>query len=291
MTRIYHKPVLLQEVLKFLHPEPNNIFVDATVGQGGHAQALLEAALPVVRLLAIDRDQSNLAITKERLKKYENKVEYVCDSYANLKSHAYDLNFNSVNGILLDIGFSSIHVDDPARGFSFQSAGPLDMRYNQQQELTAEKIISEWDEDDLAEIFRKYGEEKHARKIAQAILKARKDKKISTTTQLADLISSVMPRRGKTHPATKVFQALRIAVNDELGQLEQVLPDAVDLLAPGGRLAIISFHSLEDRIVKNFLKSHPSLKVITKKPVTASAEELKDNPRARSAKLRVAEKI
>lgn len=290
MTRIYHKPVLLQEVIEFLQPEPNKIFVDATVGQGGHAEALLQKALPVVRLLAIDRDQSNLQIAKERLKKYGKAVEYVCDSYANLKSHAHNHKFSNVNGILLDIGFSSVHIDDGTRGFSFQNSGPLDMRYNRTQKLTAQKIISEWDEDDLAEIFRKYGEEKQARKIAQTIVQERRKVKISTTDELADLVLKVIPRRGKTHPATKIFQALRIAVNDELGQLEKALPQAVELLASKGRLAIISFHSLEDRIVKNFLKSCPDLTVITKKPVTPSKEELKANPRSRSAKLRVAEK-
>lgn len=286
-----HVPVLLREVIEHLKPEPKTVFIDGTVGLGGHSKALMERVLPLGRLLAIDRDPRNLDIAKETLVDYTDAVIFVCDSFANMKQHAYDQQLTQVNGILLDLGFSSAHIEDASRGFSFLAEGLLDMRYDPDQSLTAQEIVNKWSEDDLAEIFRKYGEEKQARKIAQALIRQRKHHPFTTTIELAEYIEAIIPRRGKVHPATKVFQALRIAVNDELGELERVLPDAVELLAPGGRLAIISFHSLEDRIVKHFFKKHPELTVVTKKPVAPSEREIKQNPRARSAKLRVAEKL
>ncbi|MBT5807790.1 16S rRNA (cytosine(1402)-N(4))-methyltransferase RsmH [Candidatus Uhrbacteria bacterium] len=290
--RMYnHIPVLLHEVLDYLKPEPNHLFIDGTVGQGGHAKALIERALPVVRLLGIDRDPVNLAIAKKNLSAFGDNVVLVQDSFANAKAHAQAHRFTSVNSILLDIGFSSLHVDDPERGFSFQGDGPLDMRYNQAQELTAEVIINDWSLDELARVFRVYGEDRNARYIAEAIVRQRRDKRIVRTSELADLVLELVPRRGKTHPATKIFQALRIAVNDELGELERALPELVSLLAPGGRIAIISFHSLEDRIVKQFFKNCSDLEVLTKRPVAATRVEVKNNKRSRSAKLRVAERI
>ncbi|MBI4435688.1 16S rRNA (cytosine(1402)-N(4))-methyltransferase RsmH, partial [Candidatus Uhrbacteria bacterium] len=191
----------------------------------------------------------------------------------------------------LDLGFSSVHVDDPDRGFSFQNDGPLDMRYDQSQPLTAGEVVDTWSEEELARIFRQYGEEVNARAIARSIVRSRVEDPLTRTLALAALIASTTRRHGKVHPATKVFQALRIAVNDEFGELERALPECVNLLKPGGRLAIISFHSLEDRIIKQFFKSTPALKVVTKRPITATREERLENPRARSAKLRVAEKI
>jgi 16S rRNA (cytosine1402-N4)-methyltransferase len=286
-----HIPVLLHEVLDYLKPEPNHLLIDGTVGQGGHAKALIERALPVVRLLGIDRDPKNLAIAKENLSAFGDRVVLVQDSFANAKAHAYAHRFTSVNSILLDIGFSSLHVDDPARGFSFSNDGPLDMRYDVSQELSAEVIINSWSVDELARIFRVYGEEKNARSIAEAIVAKRAVHRIVRTEELADLISELVPRPRRTHPATKVFQALRIAVNDELGELKRALPEIVSLLASGGRIAIISFHSLEDRIIKQYFKNDPTLKVITKRPLTASKSEVKENSRSRSAKLRVAERI
>jgi 16S rRNA (cytosine1402-N4)-methyltransferase len=287
---IVHVPVLLREVLSYFSPEPNKVFIDGTVGQGGHAEELLHV-LPEVRLLAIDRDPHNLAIAKDRLADYTDAVIFVSDSYANIKKITYDTEFSQVDGILLDLGYSSYHVEDPSRGFSFMAEGVLDMRYNPRGNgLSAKDIVNQWNEDELAEIFRKYGEERQARRIAQLIISARQQQEIETTTQLADIVASGIRRTGRTHPATKIFQALRIAVNNELGELESALPDFVDCLKPGGRFAIISFHSLEDRIVKQFFKSRDDLTVLTKKPVVPTETETKTNPRARSAKLRVAEK-
>jgi 16S rRNA (cytosine1402-N4)-methyltransferase len=287
---IVHVPVLLHEVLENLKLEPNKVFIDGTVGQGGHAEELLRV-LPEVRLLAIDRDPHNLAVAKNRLVDYTDAVIFVCDSYANIKQITYGTEFTQVDGILLDLGYSSYHVEDASRGFSFMAEGILDMRYNPEGEgMTAKEIVNQWDEDELAKIFRKYGEERQARRIAQLIISARQQQEIETTTQLADIVARGIRRTGRTHPATKIFQALRIAVNNELGELERALPDLVDCLKPGGRLTIISFHSLEDRIVKQFMKSRDDLTVLTKKPVIPTEAETKTNPRARSAKLRVAEK-
>ena len=288
---IVHKPVLLEEVLRELRPQANQDFIDATVGQGGHAEALLRRTLPEGRLLGFDRDPKNLAVAKKRLQPFGRRVKLVNDNYSTVLKHAYDHGFNAVSGILLDLGFSSAHVDDPKRGFSFQLVGPLDMRYDLRQELSAATIVNEWSEDQLALIFRKFGEEQYARQIAQAIVKTRRTENFQTTSELAELVMKVKPRFRKIHPATQVFQALRIAVNDELASLEQVLPDLLTLLAPGGRLAVISFQSLEDRIVKRFfIAKQTEIKIINKKPVIASSSEIKENPRARSAKLRVCEK-
>ncbi|MCH8049409.1 16S rRNA (cytosine(1402)-N(4))-methyltransferase RsmH, partial [Patescibacteria group bacterium] len=199
--------------------------------------------------------------------------------------------FGAPDAILFDLGLSSPHVDMPERGFSFREDGPLDMRYDTTQELTAQEIVNTWSVDELTRVFHLYGEEERARDIASGVVKARREKRIETTTQLADIITRVKKRREKIHPATKVFQALRIAVNDELHQIDAGLRAAVDMLKPGGRLAAISFHSLEDRLVKHFFKSDPQLKRITKKIIRPSVEEITRNPRARSAKLRIAEKI
>lgn len=288
-----HIPVLLNEVITHLQPEPNKSFIDGTVGQGGHAEAIL-SVLPggrQKRLLAIDRDKRNLEVAKARLTRFGEAVVFVHDSFANMKPHATAHGFDQVDGILLDLGFSSAHVDDPQRGFSFQSDGPLDMRYDTSQSLTAATIVNEWDESELARIFRQYGEEKMASKIARAIVEERRKRPFERTIELSECVEGVVKRRGKIHPATQVFQALRIAVNDELGALSRALPDAVELLKSGGRLVIISFHSLEDRMVKAFMKERSDLQVITKHVITPSEEEVKANPRSRSAKLRVAEKV
>jgi 16S rRNA (cytosine1402-N4)-methyltransferase len=286
-----HKPVLQSEVSNYLKPEPKSLLIDGTVGLGGHAATLLPRVLPGGRLLGIDRDATNLELARQRLSGFGDAVVLVHDRYANVRTHAYAHGFTHVNAILLDLGFSSVHVDDPDRGFSFQHDGPLDMRYDQSQSLTASEIVNTWSEEELARIFRQYGEELRARSIAHLMIEARKQEPMTRTLQLADLIASQRRQHGRLHPATKVFQALRMAVNDELGELERVLPECVNLLQPGGRLAIISFHSLEDRLVKNFFKNTSVLKVVTKRPVTATREEIAANPRSRSAKLRVAEKI
>jgi len=290
-TPFIHIPVLLQEVLTYLKPEPKTVWLDGTVGLGGHSEALLTRALPESRLLAMDRDPQNLALAKQCLSAFTDAVIFVSDSFAHAKKHAYAHGLCPFDGILLDLGFSSAHLQDASRGFSFLAAGPLDMRYDpSSQILTAEKIVNTWSEDELARIFRVYGEELKARRFAQAIVKERVKHPLKTTTQLADLIEQEVGYRGKIHPATQIFQALRIAVNDELGELERALPDLAELLKPGGRIAIISFHSLEDRVVKTFFQQCDQLNVVTKKPVTATQTEIKQNPRARSAKLRVAEK-
>ncbi|MFA4846254.1 MAG: 16S rRNA (cytosine(1402)-N(4))-methyltransferase RsmH [Patescibacteria group bacterium] len=285
-----HQPVLLSEVISSLKPEPNDFLIDGTVGLGGHAEVLLAHVLPGGRLLGIDRDADNLASARERLSGFGNSVVLVRDSYANAKIHAMAHGFDRVSGILLDLGFSSVHVDDPTRGFSFAHDGPLDMRFDQSQSLTAEVIVNEWSQDELARVFRLFGEEPKAAQAAEAIVECRKDARIETTASLVQCLSGALPRQGKMHGSTRVFQALRIAVNDELGELERALPDFVDLLAPGGRIAIISFHSLEDRLVKRFLKSRTDLKLVNKHVITPTQEEVRTNPRARSAKLRVAEK-
>lgn len=288
MTKIQHIPVLLEEVLTYLQPEPNQVFIDGTVGQGGHASAIAERILPGGRLLAIDRDPVNLQIARERLENHGDKIVYVNDSYANVTELARKHNFNRANGMLLDLGYSSLHIEDASRGFSFMKEGPLDMRYDPTSEVTAAEIVHEWSEESLARIFRVYGEEVRAADIARVIVESRRHTAIDTTTDLANLVTTVVHQHGPIHPATKVFQALRIAVNDELGELERALPQCVDVLTSGGRLGIITFHSLEDRIVKQFFKSYPGLEIVTKRPIAPSREEIKANPRSRSAKLRVA---
>lgn len=311
-----HIPVLVNEVLRYLVERPEQQvaasrgagsvaparsqgrlpeerrFIDGTVGQGGHAEQLL-ASLPGCRLLGFDRDPVNLSIARRRLERFSDRVTLIHDSYANAPKYAYVHGFAEVDGVLLDLGFSSAHVDEPERGFSFAHEGPLDMRYDRGGEATAESIVNSWSADELARLFRVYGEEPAARAVAKAIHDARKTVRITTTLQLAELVASVIRRRGKTHPATRVFQALRIAVNDELGELERALPAFVELLKPGGRMAIISFHSLEDRMVKRFVSTQEgkALRTLTKHVITPSEEEIRSNPRARSAKLRVAERI
>ena len=288
---ITHVPVLLHEVIEYFNPKPNQLFIDGTVGQGGHAEVILERILPRGRLLGIDRDSESLGVAKKRLLSSQDRVVFVEDSFANTKSHAYVHQFTHVNGILLDLGFASHHVDVASRGFTFKNNGPFDMRYDRSQKLSAQEIVNTWSEDELARIFRIYGEEKKAREIAKAIVRARKTKPLKSTTQLADLVEQVVKRRGKIHPATKVFQAIRIAVNTELDELEKALPDLIELLEPKGRIAIITFHSLEDRMVKRFFANSDQLTLVNKKVIKPSQKEIKANPRARSAKLRIAEKV
>ncbi len=304
-----HLPVLLAEALAALMPhDPPQRVIDGTLGAGGHTRALLERGAGHV--LAFDLDPQAIAIAREATAPYADRVTIVHDSYERMAEHAQRLGWDGVDAILLDLGVSSMQLDTPERGFAFRHEAPLDMRFTPTAQLSAADIVNGWDERALADIFYRYGEEPLSRQYARAIVQQRP---IHTTTQLAALIEQITPRpRGKQpakpiHPATRVFQALRIAVNDELGVIERTLPAAIDLLRAGGRLAVISFHSLEDRIVKAIFRdaateivSPPGMAsirpkparidLITPKPIEASADEIAHNPRARSAKLRVAQK-
>ncbi len=287
-----HVPVLIKEILGCLDPKPNENFIDGTVGQAGHALMILEKTGPQGKLLGIDADPGQIANAAARTAGYGDRVILVNDSYANIKQIAKEKNFEPVHGILLDLGYSSWQLEQSGKGFSFLKDEKLDMRYDTSRELTAEKIVNHYPEAEIEKILKEYGEETFARKIAKEITAQRTVRKIETTFQLKNIIESVVPKKfqhGRIHCATKTFQALRIAVNDELNTLQKALPDAAGILAPGGRLAVISFHSLEDRIVKNFFNQEAkrgSVKIVTQKPIAASSEELVKNPRARSAKLR-----
>lgn len=305
-----HKSVLLQEVIDYLALKPGDAAIDATTGAGGHSEAILKAIGPRGRLLCIDQDESALAIARNRLADYSN-VKFAKGNFAEIEEIARENGFSKVKGILADLGVSSMQLDQAERGFSFSKRAKLDMRMDQKNQLTAAQIINDYSEKDLASIFKEYGEEKFAKSIAREIVKERKTNPIIWTDQLSEVVRRGMRSNFKSHlnPATKVFQALRIEVNKELIVLTTALPQMVSVLASGGKMAIISFHSLEDRIVKRFIEEQskkcvcppeypkcvcdtkPTLKKITKKPVLPSEEETRQNPRARSAKLRVAEII
>ncbi len=280
-----HIPVLAAEVIDGLSLKPGSTIIDGTLGLGGHAALMLERTAPNGILIGIDRDDRNLVTAKHNLANYGERVQYVHSSFS-----AMDTLDVQADGVLLDLGFSSVHVDAAERGFSFQNDGPLDMRYDTRGELTAEAIVNSWSIDDLAAVLRQLGEEPQARKIANAIFAARRAKRITSTVQLADVISAVVPRRGKTHPATKTFQALRLAVNDELGEVRKGLEAAQAVLKPGGILAVITFHSLEDRLVKHWLRDSEAFETLSKKPIVPEREEVVSNPRSRSAKLRLAKR-
>jgi len=293
-----HTAVLKKEVLEYLNPKQNENFVDCTVGEGGHSEDILNKTGPDGKVLGIDLDPQQIISSHWLEAIYKDRTILVNDSYANLKEIISNKNFQPVNGILLDLGMSSAQLEGTHKGFSFQIDQGLDMRYNDVTGyLTAEKIVNEWPEEKIEEILREYGEEKFSRKIAKNIIEQRKQGRIKTTFGLIEIIKDATPStywRGKIHYATRTFQALRIAVNDELENLKKVLPQAISALSPEGRLVVISFHSLEDRIVKNFLSEESkkgTIKILTKKPITANRDELGKNQRARSAKLRAAIKI
>lgn len=288
-----HVPVLLTEVLALLRPEPSGRILDATVGLGGHAEALLEAMGPAGSLLGIDRDAEALALAAKRLARFGEQVRLVQGRY----EHLADLigPGESFDGILFDLGASSLQLDSAARGFAFGREGPLDMRMNQGEGETAAELVAHLPEQELADLIFRWGEERGSRRIARAIVGARRAGPIETTTALAGIVARAIPRRAwprHIHPATRTFQALRIAVNDELAGLGSALEEAAARLRPGGRIAVISFHSLEDRIVKQTwrtLSASGPRRILTKRPVTAGDAEIAGNPRARSAKLRVLE--
>lgn len=294
-----HIPVLLKEVMDGLDPKPGETMIDGTANGGGHTRAIADRVAPDGKVISIEWDKEIFKKLKSDIEnsEYRDRVVAVNDNYANLKNILSGLEVEKADGVLLDLGFSSVHVDISGRGFSFQKDEPLDMRYNQDQAVTAYEIVNSWPELEIAEILKKYGEERFAYRIAKSICENRKREKIGTTLQLVDVVRGAVPafyRKGKINCATRTFQALRIAVNGELDNIENVLPQMIDVLSSGGRIAIISFHSLEDRIIKNFFRDKSKeglLKTITKKPITAAKEEAFENPRARSAKLRVAVKI
>jgi len=291
-----HIPVLLNEVLKYLNPQPNQNFVDATVGDGGHMAAILERIAPNGKLLAIDRDLMSVAAAKLKIQnsKFKNNVVFVNDSFGNLDQIVKNQNFENIKGIVFDFGMSTSQLENSGRGFSFQKDEVLDMRYDAKIPITAEDILNNYGEAELFEIFKKLGEEPKSKIIVKAVVNARKKKRIKTTNELVGIIEKVLRRRGKLHPATLIFQALRIEVNQELAEIEKALADIPKVLPSGGRTAFISFHSLEDRLIKNWskdLNKRNIIKILNKKPLTASAEELRANPKSRSAKLRAVEKI
>jgi len=288
----YHVPVLLKEVLAPLQPHAGGIYVDGTLGGAGHAAEILRASAPTGRLVGLDWDGDAIAAAGESLREFGSRVELVRENFAELEAVLMTLGITAVDGVVLDLGVSSHQFDEPSRGFSFQSDGPLDMRMNRERGRSAQDLLNTAEAVELADIFFNYGEERRARVIARNIVHAREQgERFATTSSLARLCG---PRQGRIHPATRVFQALRIAVNDELENLKRGLAAAVRVLRPGGRLVVISFHSLEDRIVKRYFlaqKEAGTVRIMTKKPLVATAEEVAANPRARSAKLRVAEKI
>ncbi len=285
-----HIPVLLTEVIGAFEGKDLKVFFEGTIGAGGHAKAILEAHPEIERYFACDRDAKAIDLSKKALKPWWEKVEWVHGPFAELDKYLKEANLSTIDGFFIDIGVSSMQFDEGERGFSFRVDAPLDMRMDQRASRTAEDLINGVSEEELARIFFEYGEEFRSRLAAKAVVNARKKRRIRTTFELIEVLEPVL-RKGKIHFATKVFQALRIAVNDELGQLKKGLMAAIDHLAPGGRIAVISFHSLEDRIVKWCFREEKRLQIITKKPLEATREEVKKNARSRSAKLRVAEKI
>ncbi len=292
-----HTPVLKKEVLEYLDPKADENFIDGTIGQAGHTLLILEKNKPDGRVLGIDQDSQQIENSKLETVHFKDRVVLINDSYSNLKEIVEEINFKPVNGILLDLGYSSWQLENSGKGFSFKKDEMLDMRYDLESILTAEKIINEYPKEEIIKILKEYGEEKFAKQIANEIFEKRKTKRIQSTFQLVDLIEKAVPRKfrqSNIHVATRTFQAIRIAVNGELDNLKKVLPNAISVLSPGGRLVIISFHSLEDRIVKNFFKEESNkkiIKILTPKPVMALPEEISVNPRSRSAKLRVIVKI
>jgi 16S rRNA (cytosine1402-N4)-methyltransferase len=302
-----HIPVLYKEIIHALQPKRSGRYVDCTLGAGGHARGILEACAPDGLLLGFDVDPQALALTRETLAPYEGRTHLVQASYTTLTSQLASLKWDSVEGIILDLGASSMQFDTAERGFSFMQDGPLDMRFGVNALQSAADVVNTFEQDELADLIFRYGEDRDARRIARAIVAHRP---LHTTRELVAVIEKASPRRGdRVHPATQTFQALRIFVNGELDSVESILPQAVSALSAGGICAVISFHSLEDRIVKDFFREQSKdlfnppyeriyeverkavLKIINKKPITASDEEIKANPRARSAKLRVIQKL
>ncbi|MBM3127816.1 MAG: 16S rRNA (cytosine(1402)-N(4))-methyltransferase RsmH [Chloroflexi bacterium] len=283
-----HVSVLLQPVIEFLAPRDGGRYIDATLGAGGHAAGILDASVPAGRLLGLDADPNALAIAAQNLERFGARAQLIHSNFENLSAVAAAHGFAFADGIVLDLGISSMQLSDAARGFSFLTDGALDMRFNPDDPATAADLVNTLREKELADLIFESGEERASRRIARAIVYARP---IHTAQQLAAVIERALGRRGRIHPATRTFQALRIAVNRELNVLDRVLPQIVETLKPGGRVAIIAFHSLEDRRVKQFFRAAEQLRVLTKHPLQPTDDEIAVNPRSRSAKLRVAEKV
>ncbi len=311
MTEFHHVSVLLDECIEALHIDPAGTYLDGTLGGAGHS-SVIASRLTTGRLIGIDRDPKALAAAAQRLAPYADRVTLVHSNFSRLDEVLEELDIPGVDGILLDLGVSSPQLDEAQRGFSYMADAPLDMRMNSQDTLTAYEVVNSWPKEELRRILYEYGEERYAPQIAAAIERRRAERPIATTLELVDVIRSAMPPqalREKQHPAKRSFQAIRIAVNDELGAVARVMEAAIPKLNPGGRLAIITFHSLEDRIVKNAMASaakgctcppefpvcicgnKPKVKLLSRKPIVSGREELDRNPRARSAKLRVCEKL
>jgi len=307
-----HKSVLFDECMEGLNIKPDGIYVDGTLGGGGHSSGICELLGPEGTLIGIDRDQDALNAASERLKDYKCNKIFVQSNYSDIAQVLEDLEIDEIDGALLDLGVSSFQLDNPERGFSYMNDAPLDMRMSQDDTFTAYDVVNEYDKKELTNIISKYGEERWASRIADFVVKAREDKPLESTFELVDVIKAAIPasaRRTGPHPAKRTFQAIRIEVNDELGQLERAVSEFCDVLAPKGRLCIITFHSLEDRIVKDIFNQRANpctcpkefpvcvcgkkadIKKVTGKPIIPSEEELEENPRARSAKLRIAQRI
>ena len=307
-----HVSVLFDECMEGLNIKPDGVYVDGTLGGGGHSSGICERLGPNGTLIGIDRDQDALNAASKRLEKYNCNKIFVQSNYSDIASVLEELEIDEIDGALLDLGVSSFQLDNPERGFSYMNDAPLDMRMSQSDSFTAADVVNDYDKKELTNIISKYGEERWASRIADFIVKAREDKPLESTFELVDVIKAAIPasaRRTGPHPAKRTFQAIRIEVNDELGQLERAVEEFCDVLAPKGRLCIITFHSLEDRIVKDIFNQRANpctcpkefpvcvcgkkadIKKVTGKPIVSSEEELEVNPRARSAKLRVAQKI
>ncbi len=288
LTMPYHTPVLVDEATAALRVTPGGSYVDCTVGEGGHALAILEGASPDGRLLGIDMDPAALAAADDRLRDFHGRFALANDNFRNLEAIAFERGFACVDGVLIDLGLSSLQLEGEGRGFSFRAEEPLDMRFDPSQELTAWDVVNHYPESELVRIFRSYGEERRADRIAREVVKSRP---IETSLELAQVAARALRRRwGRTHPATQVFQAVRMEVNGEMENLRMALSQAQVLLTPGGRLAVISYHSLEDRLVKRFLRSADGLRIVNRKVISPSHEEVRINRRSRSARMRVAER-
>ena len=304
-----HQPVLVKEVLEGLIPERRDVMVDATVGTGGHAEAIVSKLKGKAKLICTDRDEDALKIAKTRLAKYEKRIRFAHVRFNQIENLLADLNVRSVSGFLFDLGMCALHLQNAKRGFSFQLDGPLDMRMDRSQSKNAYEVVNRYSLTELARILWEFGQEKFSRRIARAIVNRRRRSPILTTFQLRDIVESVIDKRYRIKSLARVFQAIRIEVNDELNQLKEGLNQAIGLLAPGGRLALISYHSLEHRLIREKIRQESrgcicppdlpvcgcgakaTLRVITRKPIVPTPEEIEANPSARSAKLWVAEKL